>query len=91
MIQLIQTEHPGATAQCLMCIARVGPTDKEICDMCEGFVSTYYKCPKCHTTDRFFGRNSPDTCLCGLVFTDLNLLKESKSERINYQLSEHLL
>ena len=93
MIQMIVKERRGNTAWCIPCAEHGGAVEREVCDMCMGYVITYFQCPKCKFIGNFLGHAGDKMREnCNAIFPPFDELKtENPISRVEYHLDEHLL
>jgi hypothetical protein len=92
LISIRERELRGKTAWCIACMNAGGDIEDEmVCDMCRGFIATFFHCPACYATSHFLGFDYPPMCDgCGTIYPDISLMKIDAEERVYYHLSEHL-
>jgi len=86
MIDIVEKMTEKVTSWCIACINQCGSPDFMICDQCRGHIETYHTCPECNLVEHFYGYDTPELCVCGFVWPDLNLLKTELEDRIEFHL-----
>jgi hypothetical protein len=95
MMNFIVKERRGGhktTSWCNACTElNAEPTDGT-CEACQGFVTTYVRCPKCEYISFFYGFDEPSMCeRCAAIYPSINQLKtENPISRVEYHLDKVL-
>ena len=90
MITILQKERWATGPWCIACVQTSGPADKTICDLCLGYIATYWRCPRCQMIDHYYGHDEARVCGCGYILPSIDDLKFDRSARVMYQVAEEL-
>ena len=91
MIEILHKERRNSTSWCIACIRQCGQQDDHICGVCQGYVTTYFKCPGCNLITYFTGHDEPDTCKCGIVLPSIRDLKDTVDARVKYHTGQRII
>lgn len=90
MITILHKERLSLGPWCIACINQCGQQERSICDVCQGYVATYWRCPRCFRIDHFYAYDEPKVCSCGFVLPSMTDLKFKQEARVLYQVAEEL-
>jgi hypothetical protein len=75
---------------CIACIQQSGPADRYVCNLCMGYVATYWRCPRCQRIEHYYAHDEPKICECGFVLPSVEDLKSLSEARVMYQIAEEM-
>ena len=89
MIRITRIRKPmGTTKWCRACIGQTGTYDLTVCEVCCGFVATFYNCPECFMVSHYYGFAQDEECKhCKVPLPDVIDLQDKVEQRIGFSLS----